>query len=249
MNGIVNMPIFKLTACGVCTIIAWLICATASANQEYQNGIADRGPTSVTATSTNHQVIDRSCCHKKTKKVIHNHHSETKCKQQRKSLNISDELLLDQNGKPLHFYTDLVKGRTVAISNFYTSCTTVCPTLTATMAGVQKMLLENGRNDILLISISVDPATDTPRRLKAWSQNFGAKPGWTFVTGKKPAINNVLKSLKSFTSTPEDHTPMILVGNEPTGIWKQVYGLASTADLYQAIIRAAGPRKETTTTE
>lgn len=193
----------------------------------------------------------KSCCSKKDQKVALTSTGKTDLavkettpttKPDRLRLNIADEELLDQDGHSVRFYTDLVKGKSVAIANFFTSCTTVCPTLTATMAGVQNMLLENGRDDIQLIFISVDPVTDTPKRLKAWSHNFGAKPGWTFVTGKKPAIDHVLKSLKSFTAAPEDHSPMILIGHEPTGNWKQVYGLSSATDLYEAIIKYAGPK-------
>ena len=46
-----------------------------------------------------------------------------------------------------------------------------------------------------LISISVDPATDTPERLKAWGAKFKAGPGWTFVTGAKPQVDELLRAL------------------------------------------------------
>lgn len=158
---------------------------------------------------------------------------------------IPDVELVNQYGRPVHFYTDLVKGRPVAIGFFFTSCTTICPPLTATMSQVQRLLKEKGRDDIQLIFISVDPVTDTPTRLRSWSKNFQAGEDWAFLTGKKSTVDRLLKSLQSFTPDFQDHSPMILVGNEPKGVWKQVYGLASAADLCQAICDVAGPKAPT----
>src|SRR3954462_1067407 len=81
------------------------------------------------------------------------------------SMQIPNVKVVDQNGKALDFYTDLVKGRNVAINFIFTTCTTVCPVLTATFRRVQTEL-ENTHSDTKLISISVDPTVDTPERLR-----------------------------------------------------------------------------------
>jgi hypothetical protein len=99
-------------------------------------------------------------------------------------MTIPDVELLDQDGNKVRFYTDLVKGRTVAINFIFTTCTTICPPLGATFARVQKELGERAGRDVQLISVSVDPATDTPERMKAWGAKFHAAAGWTFVTGR-----------------------------------------------------------------
>jgi len=148
---------------------------------------------------------------------------------------IPDVELVDQNGQKVRFFTDLIQGKTVAISFFFTSCTTICPPLGAIMSQVQRKLLREGRNDIQIISISVDPVRDTPPRLKAWSENFSAQPGWVFVTGKKAVVDRLLKSLRTFTPDPQDHTPMVLIGNEPRGVWKQVNGLSSAGTIADAL--------------
>ena len=155
-------------------------------------------------------------------------------------VSIPDVELRDQHGKRVHFYSDLVQGKTVVVSFFFTSCKTICPSLTAMMAQVQRKLLVAGRSDIQLISISVDPVRDTPTRLKAWSENFSAKPGWVFLTGKKRHVDQVLKALRSFTPDPQDHTPMVLLGNEPRRLWKQVSGLSSADAIADAVLELAG---------
>ena len=98
---------------------------------------------------------------------------------------IPDVEVLDQDGNALHFYRDLIKDKTVAINFIFTNCTTICPPLAATFARVQKEMGDKVGKDVHFISISVDPLTDTPERLKAWGAKFKAGAGWTFVTGEK----------------------------------------------------------------
>jgi protein SCO1/2 len=118
----------------------------------------------------------------------------------------------------------------------FTSCTTICPTMGATFARVQKMLATRGSN-AALISVSIDPATDTPARLTAWSQRLGARPGWTLVTGNRTDIDQLLKALGLFAADPAAHTPVVLVANEPEGRWERVDGLATPTAIVEAITR------------
>ncbi|HEU4435068.1 MAG TPA: SCO family protein [Pyrinomonadaceae bacterium] len=159
-------------------------------------------------------------------------------------MNIPDVELLDQNGRKIHFYTDLVKGHTVVINFIFTTCTTICPPLGATFARVQKDL--GNKDDVRFISISVDPATDTPERLKAWGQKFHAGAGWTFVTGDKPLVDELLSALGVSTARREDHSPTILIGNDAHGAWTRTYGLANTSKLVELINDVSAGRTATT---
>lgn len=154
-------------------------------------------------------------------------------------LRIPDVTVYNQNGRRLNFYTDLVKGRTVAINFIFTTCTTICPPLTATFRRVQQQLGERAGNDVTLISISVDPTTDTPERLHDFAEKFKVGPGWTFVTGDKAEIDSLLRALGAAVPDKTDHTAMILVGNEPAGHWTRTYGLSSPTALVKIINDAA----------
>jgi len=164
-------------------------------------------------------------------------------------MNIPDLELLDQNGRKIHFYTDLVKGQTVAINFIFTTCTTICPPLGATFARVQKELGDKVGRDVRLISISVDPATDTPERLKTWGAKFHAGAGWTFVTGNKPEVDELLRALGASSARREDHTPTVLIGNDASGHWTRTYGLAKASQLVQIINDAMAGKNATTTVE
>lgn len=149
----------------------------------------------------------------------------------RNKMVIPDVPVLDQHGNKLHFYTDLIKGKTVAINFIFTNCTTICPPLAATFARLQKEMGEKVGKDVHLISISVDPVTDTPERLKAWGAKFKAGPGWTFVTGEKQEMDKLLNALGAAVSKREDHTPAMIIGNDPKGAWTRTYGLAKTSQI------------------
>jgi protein SCO1/2 len=155
-------------------------------------------------------------------------------------LRIPDTTVYDQTGRRLNFYTDLVKGKTVAINFIFTTCTTICPPLTATFRRVQQTLGERVGRDIQLISISVDPTTDVPERLKAFSEKFKAGPGWTFVTGSKQEVDALLVALGGYAPDKNDHTPLILIGNDAAGSWTRTYGLAPAAQIVNLVNDAAG---------
>jgi protein SCO1 len=154
-------------------------------------------------------------------------------------LRIPDAAVLDQNGRRINFYTDLVKGKTVIINFIFTTCTNICPSLTATFRGLQQELGDRAGRDVQLISISIDPTTDVPERLKEYSTRFKAGPGWTFVTGSKTEIDGLLKALGALVANKTDHTPMVLIGNDAAGYWTRTYGLASRSDLLRTIDEAA----------
>lgn len=156
------------------------------------------------------------------------------------SLRIPDATVYDQNGNRLKFYTDLVKGKTVAINFIFTTCTAICPALTATFRRVQQELGDRVGQDVRLISVSVDPTTDVPERLKEYAAKFKAGPGWTFVTGDKVEIDSVLNALGTAVANKNDHTPMILIGNESAGDWSRTYGLSPPTRLVELIKASAG---------
>jgi cytochrome oxidase Cu insertion factor (SCO1/SenC/PrrC family) len=158
------------------------------------------------------------------------------------STKIPNTRILDQNGKQLNFYNDLIKGKTVAINFIFTTCTTVCPPLTATFRKVQQTASERGL-DVKLVSVSVDPVIDTPERLRAFAEKFNADQGWTFVTGEKGEIDSLLQSLGVAVTNKNDHTPMVLIGNDSLNYWTRAYGLSSPTKLVDLIAEAASRNK------
>ncbi|HEV7906280.1 MAG TPA: SCO family protein [Pyrinomonadaceae bacterium] len=154
-------------------------------------------------------------------------------------LRIPDTPVLDQDGRKLNFYSDLVKGKTVAIDFIFTTCNGVCPTMTAKFRQLQQALGERVGRDIQLISISVDPTTDVPARLHAYAEKFHAAPGWSFVTGDKPQIDALLRALGAFAPDKTKHPQTILIGNEGANYWTRTLGLSATKTIAEIVTDAA----------
>jgi protein SCO1/2 len=143
----------------------------------------------------------------------------------------TDVELVDQDGRTHRLYSDLLQGKVVVVEAFFTSCTGSCPVLGERLAALQAWLGERLGKDVYLLSFSVDPKTDTPARLKQYAQRVGARSGWFFLTGKKQNVDWALYKLGSYSEAKEAHSNLLVLGNEPAGLWKKVFGLAPPADL------------------
>jgi len=151
----------------------------------------------------------------------------------------SDVQLVDQDGRTLRFYSDVLKGKTVVINAFFTTCTSVCPPMSRNLEKVQEALGDRLGRDVFIVSISVDPLTDTPPRLKEYAQRFHARPGWTFLTGKKENVDWALYKLGQYVENKGDHKTIWLIGNETTGLWKKALGLAKSDELMRLVNEVA----------
>ena len=96
--------------------------------------------------------------------------------------------------------------------------------LGAFLATAGRFRVERQGRDVILVSMSIDPARDIPRRMKREAKKFKAKPGWYYLTGKKQIVNEVLKGLDAYFVDFEDHPPMALIGDGKTGTWRRFSG-------------------------
>jgi protein SCO1 len=127
--------------------------------------------------------------------------------------------VVTQDGKTLKFYDDLIKDKVFVISFLYTTCRDLCPLSAARLAELQEKLGDSMGKDIFLYSLSIDPETDTPDRLKEYANTFRAGPGWLFLTGKRQDIDAIRYKLGERSKTLSDHRNEILLGNGTTSEW------------------------------
>lgn len=148
---------------------------------------------------------------------------------------IPDISVSDQHGRVHRFYTDLVKNKTVAINFVYTACTSVCPVLTEIFRSTREMLDARGGGETQLISISVDPSNDTLPKLREFALRYHAGDDWFFITADKAEIDMLLKSLGAFSSKRDDHSTMVLIGNDADDRWVRSYGMIPAVTLVQML--------------
>lgn len=143
--------------------------------------------------------------------------------------------LVNQDGQTMRLYSDLLKGRVVVIDSMFTSCTGACPIMSESFARIQDWLGDRLGKDVYLVSLSVDPANDTPAKLKEYAARYKARPGWYFLTGSPADVNAALAKLGQAVENREAHMNLFLVGNDRTGLWKKAFGLAKPADLVTVV--------------
>jgi protein SCO1/2 len=129
--------------------------------------------------------------------------------------------VMTQHGKPVKFYDDLIKSKIVIISFIYTSCTDICPLTTARVAQLEEKLGDMVGRNVFFLSMTVDPKTDTPERLKEYAERFGAGPGWSFVTGKPEDIRAINYKFGDRSGVISEHRNEIVIGNDATGEWQK----------------------------
>ncbi len=156
-------------------------------------------------------------------------------------LRIPDVPLVDQDGQRVHFLSDVVKDRIAVIDTIFTTCTTICPGMGSNYSRLASDLSGRLGKDVILVSVSVDPVNDTPAQLKAWSAHFYTGPGWVLLTGPKPSVDVVLKSLGLYTPERQNHQSTMLIGSSASG-WTRASSLVS-ADKWLKIIDSIGPAK------
>lgn len=150
--------------------------------------------------------------------------------------------LLDQDGKTVRFRTDVVGDRIVVLDTFFTTCGLICPILGAIFMDLQDKVGDRLGRDVVLVSISVDPLTDIPPRLKRYASQWEARPGWVFLTGEKPDVDQVLTGLGLYSADFADHPSAFLVGDGKTGEWTRFYGFATPEQLMERITELTGKR-------
>ncbi len=153
---------------------------------------------------------------------------------------IPDVELLDQQGRKLRFYSDLVEGRVVAIQFIFTSCRLSCPLLGVQFGKLQQLIGDALERDVRLISLSVDPLTDRPEKLAAWAEKFKARPGWTQLTGERREVETLLKALGAYTADKNAHTSFVLLIDAENRRWQRLEGLASAEAIAAEIARLRG---------
>jgi protein SCO1/2 len=147
----------------------------------------------------------------------------------------TDVVLLNQDGKPMRLYTDLIKGKTVIVVPFFTECTGACPVMNQNLAKIQDWLSNRLGKDAHIISMSVDPATDSVPVLREYARHYNARAGWYFLGGKRENVELALARLGQFVDVRENHTNIMIIGNERTGLWKKAFALADSPALIRIV--------------
>ncbi|MFI4874162.1 MAG: SCO family protein [Blastopirellula sp. JB062] len=118
---------------------------------------------------------------------------------------MSSFTLTERSGKP--FDSKSLKGDYWIASFFFSSCPSTCTLLNLENARLQAEYADRG---LKIVSITCDPANDTPNVLTGYAERFEAKPGdWFFCTGDLPHIERIGAEFFDAIVKPQTHSEQL----------------------------------------
>ena len=230
-TSIIDTPVTRSTFLGYCVLLLSVIglrSAHAHSTRSYE--AESPGPKS---PDTSQGVLPRS---------------QYKQRAYRRSGKVSDRfpniLLFTQNNKPVRFYDDLIKNRTVIIDFMWATCDDNCPVKTLNLVNVHRLLGRRAGRDILMLSISLEGKHDTPEALRQYMKRYGgSKPGWLYLTGDYDDVESLRYSLGVYDLDPvidadkESHAGILTFGNDRTNRWAALPALMNTRGIARTFSR------------
>ncbi|MBU6385522.1 MAG: SCO family protein [Planctomycetes bacterium] len=138
----------------------------------------------------------------------------------------------NQFGSTFRFREDLVRGKAVVINTMYTVCRGSCPGTSETIARLRQPLSKLLGKRVTILSLSIDPAVDTPRALLDYADNYGAGQAadsktcdWYFLSASVPDTETLRRSLGFYdldAKVDQDisrHASFLLFGNDNQDRW------------------------------
>jgi protein SCO1/2 len=166
----------------------------------------------------------------------HQHHQHLQAAAKQEATRSSADYRLESvklvraDGSRIEFPADIDDGRPVFVNFIYTTCTAICPVMTQIFSAFEKKLGAEASR-VRLVSISIDPEQDTPKRLAAYARQYAAGPDWSFYTGTVAASVAVQKAFAAYRGDKMNHTPLTLIRPAPGKSWIRLDGFATPDDL------------------
>ena len=137
------------------------------------------------------------------------------------SYDLPDVALVAHDGAQVDLESMLDPAHPVFLNFIFTSCTTICPVMSATFAEARKHL--GAEADALrMVSISVDPEHDTSARLNEYAGRFGAGSGWKFLTGDLSDVIRVQRAFDAYRDGKLNHAPLTFLRGSGETQWPQL---------------------------
>ena len=145
---------------------------------------------------------------------------------------IPDVRLVRDDGKVVSLPEEMNDGRPVVLNFIFTTCSTICPLMSQTLAQFDHELGAD-RERVHLMSISIDPEQDTLSRLHEYARKFHAGPEWQHYTGTVQASLAAQRAFNVWRGDKMGHSAVTLVRAAPGKPWLRIQGLVTPGELLQ----------------
>jgi len=147
-------------------------------------------------------------------------------------------ILVRDDGAKVDIGTEFDRQGPIYLNFIYTSCGSVCPVLSQTFSVLADRLGPD-RLKVRMISLSIDPEYDTPSRLAAYRQQFGADASWRFFTGSLEASAAMQRAFGVLSRDKMNHPVATFYRPAADRAWVRIDGFASPEQL-EAEYRSSG---------
>jgi protein SCO1/2 len=151
-------------------------------------------------------------------------------------LPVPDIALFRHDGASVRLLSQL-RGRVSAVQLMFTACKTTCPIQAAIFQRVQNMLPTMGAQGIQLLSLSIDPDSDTPRALSAWLHHFHAGSSWVAAVPVKSSVPTLQDFFQKGGGDTSDHSTQVnIIDREGRLVWR-TYELPAAQEIASVLRR------------
>jgi protein SCO1/2 len=131
--------------------------------------------------------------------------------------------LIREDGTNAPFPKEVQRPEPVIAGFIFTTCTAICPITSQILAQVQGRLAAANK-PFKIMSFSIDPDYDSPKRLKDYAAAFHAGPNWSHYTGKRRDMIAVQKAFGAYRGDKMNHELLIFVRSGVDGTWTRIGG-------------------------
>jgi protein SCO1/2 len=161
---------------------------------------------------------------------------ELKIELQPRVARVLDRPLVTSRGKPVRFLADVVAPQPVLLSFTFTGCVQLCPPSDVIMDMLAERLENAGRKDIRLVTLTLDPMTDTPPTLHR-KRAEAMHADRLFLSGNPNDVWAVLEGLGVQPGPNQDHEIQFLLIDSGGRRVTAILGLPDPEALFGAVLK------------
>ena len=175
----------------------------------------------------------------------------------RRSDLFADSVVTDQFGRRHRFLADLVRDRAVVINTMFTVCRGSCPGTSEALQRLREPLGRTFGSRVSILSLSIDPATDSPDVLRAYAADYGAgepprpgQPPWLFLSAGTTDTEALRRSLGFYDLDDRvdrditRHAALLLFGNDRANRWSTSPSQIRDGLIWEPLRRVLGDTPE-----
>jgi protein SCO1/2 len=148
--------------------------------------------------------------------------------------------LVRDDGKVVSLPEEMNDGRPILLNFIFTSCADICPLMSSVFSQFQHRLGTEAER-VHLMSISIDPEQDTPKRLSEYARKFHAGGEWQHYTGTIDASVAAQQAFDVYRGGKMSHGVVTLLRAAPGKQWLRIEGFVKPDDLvrdYRELVAA-----------